>query len=236
MKVQNHPSAYGFLAGLLVLLLAALANASCCGTRAITPFEEYDNTLPRRTPVQQYNAAVSVHTECGSGSGVLISPTVVLTAHHVVSCGGRATLYIAVRTFDFKARVAIVELADEARDLVRLRLASPVDNVPPVHIRLAMTGEKICAATAVPERAQRCGEAGGFSKTKREQGDLETDAPVWYGNSGSGVYSSDGALVGLAVRLSWCDPGDALFYALTGERVKTCGGRVTSINDSTVMP
>jgi hypothetical protein len=49
------------------------------------------------------------------------------------------------------------------------------------------------------------------------------------------VYSSDGALVGIAVRLSWCDPGDALFYALTGTRVDTCGGRVSSI-DGPVKP
>jgi hypothetical protein len=88
----------------------------------------------------------------------------------------------------------------------------------------------------VPERATRCGVAGAFGG-KREHGDLEANKiNIWYGNSGSGVYASDGSLVGIAVRLVWCDPGDALFYALTDVRVDTCGGRVSSISDSSVMP
>ncbi len=234
--IRNHPGAYGVLAGLLVLLLAACANFSCTVPRVPSPLDKYDASLPRRTPQQRALAAVSVHTECGSGSGVLIDEDTVLTAHHVVDCAGRAPMVIAVRTLDQGARVAVIELADTDRDLARLKLASPVRNVAPVHIRFAVTGERVCSATATPERAVRCGKAGGFSTTGREKGDLEVDMPVWFGNSGSGVYSRDGALIGLAVRLMWCDPGDALFSMLTGNRVDTCGGRVSSINDSPVLP
>ena len=81
-----------------------------------------------------------------------------------------------------------------------------------------------------------CGRAGSFA-SPRHFGDLQLrDASVWFGNSGGPVYSSDGALVGLLVRLAWCNTADALIYHLTHARLDTCGGRVTSINDSSVMP
>ena len=57
---------------------------------------------------------------------------------------------------------------------------------------------------------------------------------IWYGNSGSGAYADDGALVGIVVRLSWCSPADALRAALTDERMDTCGARVSSLTDSQV--
>jgi hypothetical protein len=235
MTIRNHPGSYGVLAGLLVLLLAAVANAGCQH-----PQEPIEPTLePTRPQAQRAESAVEIYTECGSGTGVLVNGTQVLTASHVVNCAEwpemQAAKYIAVRTLDKQTSIAMVDINDGERDLARLTLQTRVAGIWPVSIRMAVEGETICAATARPERAFRCGTVDGF-RGPRSWGDvIIKGANIWYGNSGSGVYGADGALIGIAVRLSWCSPGDALLAALTDERMVTCGGRVSSISDSKVM-
>jgi hypothetical protein len=228
MKIQNTPGSYGLLAGLLVLLLAVLANA--CAAMPKMPDE------PSRTPAQMNASAVRIYTECGMGSGVLLDSVTVLTAQHVVDCDGLdAQVVIVTPANGAPSSLATIKVADRDRDLARLMLQTPVEGVSEVRVRNPKVGERLCAATVVPERAFQCGSVKEYDGP-REYGDVVMrDMNVWYGNSGSGVYAADGTLVGIAVRLEWCSPGDAFLVMLTGERVKTCGGRVSSLLDSTVL-
>lgn len=229
MKIENSPGAYGWLAGMLVMLCGLLLNASCGRM-------PYDGSM--RTPDQRTASAVEIFTECGTGSGVLVDETHVLTAFHVVNCESWPLVgvanWIAIRTLDKQTSIASVQVGDGTADLARLELVTAIKDTTPVTIREARLGETLCAVTARPERAFRCGyveTVGG----PREQGDVFVKKMnVWYDNSGSGVYGEDGALVGIAVRLSWCSAGEALIYMLTDERVATCAGRVSSISNSPV--
>jgi hypothetical protein len=235
MRIENSPSAYGFLAGMAVLLAGLLIVNSGCALPAPAAPEMLEGS---RTATQRNEAAVGVYTECGSGSGVLVDGAHVLTAFHVVDCGDdekhEPAQWIVIRTYDDKSSVVTIDVADPDRDLARLKLETPIVNVAPARIRASEIGDVACAWTVVPERATRCGEVTAF-ETPRAYGDATvTDMNVWYGNSGSGAYGEDGSLIGIVVRLKWCTPGDGMYVALTGERVATCGGRVSSITDSPV--
>lgn len=228
MRIQNHPSAYGLLAGLLVLLLGMIANVSCAHA-APAPDEA---AQPTRTPAQRAETAVEIYTECGSGSGVLVDGRHVFTAYHVVNCAtwpkDAPADAIVVRTLDRHSFVATIAVGDGPRDLARLRLAGEVEGVPPARIRKAKPDEIVCAWTAIPERNTRCGIVSSVD------GEAGADVSVrgsnyWFGNSGSGVYGEDGALVAITTRLQWCSTGDAWLHALTDMRLDTCGGNVSTI-------
>lgn len=236
MTTRNDPWAYGFLAGLLVLLLAAFANA------CVPSVDTRDEVLqPTRTVDQRMESAVAIYTECGSGSGVLVDGLNVYTAFHVINCGDidngeiQPAKVIVIRTFHKLTRVVLDVAADPGRDLARLRLDESVPDVVPVRVRRAVLEEDLCAYAAVPERAARCGSVDGF-ETPRRFGDVSVrDANWWYGNSGSGVYGTDGTLIGIVTRLKFCSPGDSFLVGYLDMRIDTCGGMMSSLVDSPVM-
>jgi hypothetical protein len=234
MTIRNDSRAYGFLAGALVLLVALLANVSC----AHYPDPQRESADVSRTLKQQAEASVAIYTECGSGSGVLVNGNTVITAFHVVNCADwpetAVARLITVRTSDKRSSTAVLKVNDGGRDLASLTLNEPFEGVTPIAVRMAVDNEPICAATSVPERAFRCGFVKGFDGPRLFGDVLVRSMNIWYGNSGSGVYGRDGALVGIAVRLNWCTIGDAYLFMLTDERVVTCGGRVSSLTDSAV--
>lgn len=238
-KIQTSSGSYGFIAGLLVFLFALVANASCARPEGpAVPIVE----TRQRTPLQAAMAAVYIETDCGrTGTGVLVSPTQVITAHHVVNCATypklKHTLKIKVVMYEGFATTATYEVVDPGRDLARLRLRDPFPTSP-VSIGYATRGGIACAVTAVPERAIRCARVVALSNVKRLYGDIRTNhADLWFGNSGSGVYDGDGRLIGISTRINFCSNEDWEAWLESHTRpAKTCGGSVSSIVDSPVMP
>ncbi len=238
-KRQTSPGSYGALAGAIVMLLGLLVNANCAHTpESVAPAIE--QVEPFRTPLQRVDSAVAIYTECGSGTGVMVDGDTLLTAFHVVNCGDSTTIQMAqavvVRALTGTTYVARMTIGDPARDIARIELHESVPDVVPVKIRDAVAGETVCAAHVIPERGFKCGIVNRYAGP-RSHGDVIVDnANYWYGNSGSGVYAEDGQLIGIAVRLNWCAPGDAFLVGYLDMRVDTCDGRVSSITDSSVLP
>lgn len=237
MRIQNDERAWGFLAGLFVLLLGVLVNANCTRDAPVHAIEKVE---PTRSPMEAASFAVEIDTECGVGSGVLVDEVHVITAFHVVNCLVWPLAYgarnIEIKTRAGETRRATIEVADGARDLARLRIREPLE-VTHVAIRAALEDDIVCAVTAVPERAFRCGLVTTTGDKPRYAGDVVAKyMDIWFGNSGSGVYNRNGILVGIVVRLMWCDNADAVLYKAVGLKPDhTCGAMVSSIIDSPVM-
>lgn len=236
MKIENNPGSYGLLVGLLVMLLGVFANASC--SHVPPPNQPLLEVLiGARNAAQQAAASVKIITDCGSGSGVLVDDSHVLTAAHVVNCAGWPLMVppelLVVETLDGTRYTLTSAEVDGYRDLARLTLADKVKGINPVPIRHATVHDKVCWAASVPKREVKCGKVGDLDQ-RRDYGDVElVTGSVWFGNSGSGVYDSGGALIGLAVRLHWCNMLDAMIWDMAGiEPNQMCGGRISSIDDS----
>lgn len=232
MRIENKPDAWGALAGLLVLLLAALANA-CAHAPKLTPQQT-------RTLSLQSTTAVVVATECGTGSGVLYDGARVLTAHHVVDCDMsedkvKLATTVTVTLSDGKTYAAAYDALDASRDLARLRLPTPVANVATPSVARAVAGQVVCAITSTPAREVHCGVVGG-ARMPRSYGDIPIrGAQLWLGNSGSPLYNVAGELVGVVVRMYFCNREDGIAWETRKIKPKrTCGGRATSLEGPVV--
>lgn len=156
-----------------------------------------------------------------AGSGVAMGDRYVLTAAHVVPY---ACLYPGmIATFPdstkYEMRVDAV-LVDE--DLARLVLVNPKESFPrsfPVKVATARPGDHVCLTPGNPARGISCGriKARTFGP-KGRTADLLYDAPTIRGNSGSGLFNADGALVGIVVQWWKAEDGKT-----------SLGGKATSI-------
>ncbi len=246
-KRETSPGAYGFLAGLLVLLLAAYANAGCKPAPSPTVAAFVPSA---RTPMQAADAAVYIEARCPAvdgkvmvqtGTGVLVSETKVITAHHVLNCDKYPKVLHAT-SIEIELRSgerldATYDVVDPNRDLARIRLRYPTKTTP-ITITYAKLKGIACAVTAVPERTFRCGTVVNLGNDERVFGDVQTDHDnLWFGNSGSGVYNEDGFLIGIATRIHFCSQMDWDMWNTFGVRPdRVCGGTTSSIVDSPVMP
>lgn len=172
-----------------------------------------------RRPVDQYTSAVSIKVSCigqnsagayfklHRGSGVLVTDSLVVTAAHVASCeNGEQIFAMTVNApgsdDEFTAEVDALYLK---QDLARVRLMfKRFEGVRPIHIGpLPGLGEVVCAATAVPMWTYRCDRVqppiGNDSSNSFVFGGMTS-----FGNSGSGVYDSQGRLVGIVVTAFMC--------------------------------
>jgi hypothetical protein len=225
MRVQSEPWAGGLLAALLWIAFVAwaLASGGCAARTQIV-------VTHLRSPIEAASTAVAVKTECGWGSGVLVDSRHVYTAHHVIACGkGRLAKKVRVELPNGSSYTATYDALDASRDLARLRLPRAI-GVPTLTVARVKPGQVVCAVTATPAREFRCGLVDVL-KAPRVWGDVALKGMnLWFGNSGSGLYNTDGALVGIITRLYFCDEIDALLWELFEYRPKrTCGGRASSI-------
>lgn len=216
MRIQNSPGSYGILAGLLVLLFAAIVNDGCAMT---------STSMPGRGAYEALEQAVSIDAVClaadGSvvgfyGSGVIVNRHTILTAGHVAQdppgylCGRVATMSNGHK-YSVTAGVVLPD-----RDLGALVSADAFD--PTLSITYGPKpafGEHICAMVAFPMALWRCGEAQGDDAPP---GDVVHTITVEPGNSGSGVYDAQGRLIGIITHRWSC--------GVTGQ---LCGGKMASL-------
>lgn len=222
--IQTEPAALGLLAGLGVLLLAAIALG--CGDGCAYP---HLPATPRMLDAQG-DTVVEVQMLCvgadpfvsdgqinlggGMGTGVILDARHVLTADHVVACPYLPDVHVITVT-GRRLRV-VVTREDASNDLALLELAS-ADSFgaisPPMIGPRPHVGDSICKLEAVPARGGDCGTVTDLRDSA--DSDVGHTAPTHHGNSGGPVYDTEGRLIGITTELLPPD-GDA-------------GGRFTSL-------
>lgn len=162
-----------------------------------------DPMSPNVDPVvaEEYDRTVGIDVDCPtgavSGTGVRIGGHAVITAMHVVTCGGRVrVLRQGGMTYDAE----VVGLA--RADLARLDVPGMVP-VPQVDLAAPATGDRACEVSWYPERGRRCGELWP-SSDDAEGGGLRADFVAEHGNSGAGLWDPAGRLLGIVTRLRPC--------------------------------
>ncbi len=218
MKIHNSPGAYGLLAGLLVLLLGLVANASCMPPSASA----------QRDPATALEQAVRIEATCFDkngalaafmGSGVIIDKHTIITAAHVATdpegfvCARTATM-VNDHVYEVHLGTALVN-----RDLGTLVSDTDFDPTYPVVFGPAPEfGERVCAMTAYPMWLWRCGDA---QLPTDPPGDRMHNIIVEPGNSGSGVYDGYGRLIGIITHRWSCSNG------------QMCGGKFSTLEGFT---
>jgi S1-C subfamily serine protease len=201
-------------AGVVLALLAG-----CCDNRSSIAYPVGGDGRP---PAAQFNTAAEITSACiapdktlsvGRGSGVLLSESTVLTAHHVVECKGTGTVMIEFPTGT--ATIGEVKVVDLEGDVALLAMLEPMKFAPARIGPKPAVDERICIVAAVPDRSRRCGEVKLWAD---RPGDVKHDAITEPGNSGSGVYDSRGRLVGIVTHFVRCRNG------------QYCGGYFTSLD------
>lgn len=211
---QTEPAA-GLLAGLLTLLVAAVAIG--CGDGCAYPHSRLD-PVPR-VMGHQFDTAVRVEMLCldhdpfldmiapqigaGVGSGVIVDARHVLTAHHVIDCPYMPDVHVVLAD-GRRLRVA-VEKEWRDSDVARLVIASgdTFGNIPPPPTSSPGIGAGVCAAPSFPKHEGICGQVEHVTENtcsagaKRWCHDIELVMEVHGGNSGSPIYDAGGSLVGL---------------------------------------
>lgn len=153
--------------------------------------------------------AVAVGVICANGKhslgsgvavGVVGESSYVLTARHVIACGGvdAPPAHVMIETATGVNLEASVDYVDIAADVARLKVEGVVDAPPVVLARYGPSDDStVCVSTAVPFRSRLC------DVVQREEGagEVRTSVVVDFGNSGSAVYNNRGELVGVVVRL-----------------------------------
>ena len=141
-------------------------------------------------------ATVVVTSGSGTGAGVAISPTDLVTAAHVVD----ASPTVRVRTATGKT--ADVVATDPVRDLALLR--TPGHGLPVVTLRdaPAEVGEQVYAAGAPLGSVQLTSGIVSALTTLDGVEQVQTDAAINPGNSGGPLLDADGQAVGIVVTKS----------------------------------
>jgi S1-C subfamily serine protease len=188
---KNSP----FLA-LAAFALALMATCSAClGTLS--------NPSPYgRTAFEQRAMRVGILATCPAvkgawgGTGVIVSPTEILTAAHVVKCPDAV---IVVQQEGKPPRHVRVDRIDIDVDLAKLVLMPGMPEFDSAQVLVASVRDyqTVCAAVVLPVAEYRCGEVDNAEWSDYE---VAFNAPVESGNSGSGLYDARGRLVGIVTR------------------------------------
>ncbi len=195
-----------------LLALLTLVCGACVTPTVRHPMPSQGSIAAQRlAAVEVVSVCLSGRIRIHTGSGVVVSPTYILTAAHVVSCSGAEVSLSQPGGPIVRARV---EMLDHRIDVARLMVVDGQRlRVSPLRVSRITPRSRICAASAVPEREYHCGMVESF--LPRRAGDMSYDMFVEPGNSGSGVYDDRGALVGIVTHHR---PGGGLATSIGDKR------------------
>ncbi|MDR7419850.1 MAG: serine protease [Armatimonadota bacterium] len=155
------------------------------------------------THLQAKDALVLIETPGGTGSGFIVSPTLVATACHVV----KGAAAIQVHFWAARSRAAGRQLlCDERRDIAFI-----ATSVPEGAVKLEFSGDKVAQGEQIWVWGFPLGttiatepsvSAGIVSATETAQGFIALDVSGAPGNSGGPVVNGRGKVVGIFVA-SW---------------------------------
>jgi S1-C subfamily serine protease len=129
------------------------------------------------------------------GSGVIVSRQRVLTAAHVVSCGGQIYIALPAKPDNLKWLPGVVEAVDFGADVARVWIQDSFLRLGTIELGPAPPdGAWVCVMTAMPKARKVCGLSEGTA-----DGKITHTAKVVPGNSGSGMFDSSGRLVGIVI-------------------------------------
>jgi putative serine protease PepD len=219
-------------AGVLVVamvIIAALAFKLGSGSAISTARTSASPTPAARTPTplpvtdvyrQVVPSVVLITTSKGSlGSGAIVTDTgTVLTAHHVVSGGGRISILFS----DGTKTAATVAAANPANDIAILTPKKLPEVVVPATLGggVAVGSDVVAIGNPLGLRdSTTTGIVSGLNRsTKTKTGSLsgliQFDAAVNPGSSGGPLLNSQGLVVGVVVSIA--DPGDDDAFAGIG--------------------
>lgn len=207
-----------------VLIIVLAAFTTCCGTRP--------NLAPGRDLVDQHASAVIITATCilpngdtfssPIGSGVIVSPSQILTANHVVDepIPG-ACVFFAVDAFG-ESHMLFLEQHAKAYDVARMGSWSKLPYIPISQGPAPVAGDTVYSVANFPHAFRRHGTVQYFHDDP--PGNIKTDIFVERGNSGAALYDHCGRLVGIVTHLVPCGS------AMRGWD-QTCGGRAASLAD-----
>lgn len=172
--------------------IIALVALVCCTCR--TP----DPDTPRVDKMAEgIDRLVHVQACDASGSGVNLGNGRILTALHVAAY---CPVYLVTSHASGHVAFGSLELG-HVDDLAIIRVA-PVEAAPPVRVASVQPGTVVCAMVASPEPGVRCGHV---VKAMPGKGGIEHTVPTQKGNSGGGLYDTQGNLVGVIVTCNLTD-------------------------------
>lgn len=194
----------------LLLGLCALIciSAGCCHPSLVP------GTSDRERP---YDASLRLRVVCESGvatlgSAVAITPRYVITAKHVVFCGGGPVAAVLVATRQAEFATATVAQLGEA-DAALLRVVGPAQLRPaPIRSTPTTVGEELCVIAGDDMEVHSLRVCGWVASS--QPGLIVVSFVVVPGNSGGPVYDANGALVGIVRGGRW-DEGHAHWAAIT---------------------
>ncbi len=210
---QNHPSAYGFLAGLLTFLCGLVL--ACC-TRDV---RGRDAGLALESAVRITSTCMAPDGVYVSyGSGVIVNDHTILTAAHVAADTKGMVCIRSATMSNGSTYMLLPHKALPAQDLASLQTVyqrfaptHPVElGSPPAY------GSRVCAMVAFPYVLWRCGET---QRPVSPPGDLVHTIIIDSGNSGAGVYDTQGRLFGIITHRWSCANG------------QICGGKLATLAD-----